>query len=219
MHAGHRGRARRCRAAGGDEGGGDAGRHVAGGDEGGVVDVDQRSARWQLRPHRRAAPQVLRVAFVAPRCACDSWSSQSPPTLRRNRVRPSTPPSLVKLARERLRGDDGAVELDARRATRCRWRCRRSSASVAGTPTTAEAVSWEPTVVTTVDAGRPIRSAMSGSSVPRVRAGLFDRREHRAAGCRAGRARRGDHSPRRDVDEAGGGGVGVLGARASPVSQ
>src|SRR4051812_27034872 len=43
--------------------------------------------------------------------------------------------------------------------------------SLAGTAATAEAVSCEPTATTFVAAGRPVRSAMAGSSVPTVSPG------------------------------------------------
>ena len=87
--------------------------HVAGRDERRVVDVDARAVSGRQR--RRLARGARRDPASSPGRAharSDSCSSQSPPTLRRNRVRPSTPPSLVKLAARRLVGEDGRVELE-----------------------------------------------------------------------------------------------------------
>ena len=51
----------------------------------------------------------------------------------------------------------GLVEFDARPATRCHTRCSAKSGGRAGTPTTADAVSCEPTVVTATGPTAPSR--------------------------------------------------------------
>ena len=74
------------------------------------------------------------------------------------------------LVRE-VRRAAGVRRRPARRARRprgptSRTRCRRSDRRLAGTPTTAEAVSCEPTWITGVAAGRPVASATSPRSGP-----------------------------------------------------
>ena len=115
------------------------------------------SAVIGTRP-REAAPRGRLARRLAPTAASISLSSHRPITLVRNRMRPSTPPSLVKFAVPGLVGEDRALELDARPAPRCRRRCRPRRPAAIGTATTAEAVSCEPTAVT-VRPGTPIRCA------------------------------------------------------------
>ena len=84
-----------------------------GGRNGGVVGVDH-AGRRPGAPRRRAGARPARSG-VPPRShvRIDSWSSQSPITLRRKRTRPSTPPSFVKFAARLGLGQDRGVELDA----------------------------------------------------------------------------------------------------------
>ena len=72
----------------------DARRHVAGRQERRVVDVDHRAAAGGRAASRSSAGQVV----GRPRSRIDSCSSHRPMTLRRKRIVPSTPPSLVKFA-------------------------------------------------------------------------------------------------------------------------
>ena len=73
-----------------------------------------------------------------------------PITLVRKRIRPSTPPSLVKFAARAASVSDRALELDPDQRPTSRRRCTPRRRSVIGTPTTAEAVSCEPTAMTGV---------------------------------------------------------------------
>ena len=98
MQRGDRRRVRRQRGAARSCGGDDSFGHVAGCDERRVVDVDGRHGRTPAVRRRRAVRRGRVRLHRRPRCAWHSCSSQSPPTLRRNLVRPPTPPSLVKFA-------------------------------------------------------------------------------------------------------------------------
>ena len=76
-----------------------------------------------------------------------SLSSHSPITLVRKRTRPSTPPSLVKLASRAASVSTGAGSSTPTRPHVPQEMYAAWSLAI-GTPTTADAVSWEPTVVT-----------------------------------------------------------------------
>ena len=94
------------------------------------------------RPRQRRVRQHLRASLRSPHSRRDSCSNHSPPVLRRKRVVPSMPPSFVKFA-ARASAVSTAPPAPARRATTSRSRCTRTAAVVAGTPTTADAVSCE----------------------------------------------------------------------------
>ena len=86
--------------------------------------------RGAARGQRRRGEQYSPRSTPSPRrfhARIDSGSSHRPMTLRRKRIVPSTPPSLVKLAARLSSVSTGSVELDARPETRCRRRCRRSA--------------------------------------------------------------------------------------------
>ena len=91
----------------------DPGRHVARRQERRVVGVDDRAAGRQRRRPRRAAPPGRSGCPARSQVRSDSWSSHRPMTLRRKRIRPSTPPSLVKFASRLASVSDRRVELDA----------------------------------------------------------------------------------------------------------
>ena len=141
-----------------------------------------RRRRSSGRRPGSAAAAASEVVEVVPRAHArrHSWRSQSPPTLRRNRVRPSTPPSLVKLAARAASVITGRVELEPDERPGAAGDVGERSV-VAGTPTTAEAVSCDPTVV---DRRRAVRSVGAAARVAR----RLDRRQQVGAGCRAGRA-------------------------------
>ena len=73
-------------------------RHVARRQEGRVVGVEGRAAGGQLAGGDRAAPAGLSGVPASSQVRSDSWSSHRPITLRRKRIRSSTPPSFVKFA-------------------------------------------------------------------------------------------------------------------------
>ena len=91
------------------------------------------------------------------------------------------------------------------------------SRSAAGTATTAEAVSWEPTATTEVVAGSPVRSATPPVITPTVSPGSIKGGKRSAGSPRASNAsadqdrRRASSSP--VVDAL------VISVRSSPVSQ
>ena len=169
-------------------------RASAGGDEGRVVDVDAGPAGQAAGAAARSRARGRR----APTSRRHSWSSHSPPTLRRKRVRPSTPTSLVKLALPGGLGEDGSVELEADERPR--------AAGDVG-----EAVGGGR------HARRPPRRCRGSATVVTVRAvvGRAPRIDPaaRAAGaawrgCRAGRGGRSDHCLGAGVEQAGGRRVG-----------
>jgi hypothetical protein len=91
-------------------------------------------------------------------------------TLRRYRIVPSTPPSLVKLARR-----DASLRTGASSSTptsdQVPHEIYANCSDAAGTPTTADAVSCEPTATTSGLSGTP-RSASTGPiTVPGWRSG------------------------------------------------
>ena len=166
--------------------------------------------RAQHRPARPRRPATCRSP-PSPRAAqarTDSWSSHRPITLRRNRIVPSMPVSLVKLAARLASVSTGAVELhpDQRpgaagdvgeaAAARARpplpMRCRATRRASTGTARQARS----PAEAAAAGRRRRPRAGAAAATAP--------------AGCRAGRARR----PRsaRDIEELRGGGVGDLGA-------
>ena len=97
---------------------------------------------------RSLVEQRAEVARV-PHARRVSESSQVPITLVRKRTRPSTPPSLVKLA-ARLASVTTGWSSSTPTSPHVPQETYAASGSVIGTPTTAEAVSWEPTVTTGV---------------------------------------------------------------------
>ena len=107
---------------------------------------------------RSSSPQLRRV----------SESSQVPITLVRKRVRPSTPPSLVKLAARASSVSTGRSS-STPTSPQVPHETYAASGSVIGTPTTAEAVSWEPTATTGVPSCLPITVPGSTSSGSRAR--------------------------------------------------
>ncbi|MEG8035555.1 hypothetical protein QP157_09540 [Sphingomonas sp. LR61] len=92
-----------------------------------------------------------------------SDSNHSPDTFFRNRTRPSTPPSLVQFA-SRAASDRTGASSSTPTSDQVPEEMYAKSGSVAGTATTAEAVSCEPTSVT--GACPPTASATDGSSGP-----------------------------------------------------
>ena len=124
-----------------------------------------------------AASQVIEVRRFArvAHVRMDSWRSHRPMTLRRKRTLPSTPRSLVKFA-ARL----ASVRTGRRARRRPGPRSARDvgeRSPTAGTPTTADAVSCEPTWVHHVSAGSPVdrrrrraaaRAVAPGRTAPRT---------------------------------------------------
>ena len=116
-----------------------------------VLHVDDRHrhvvrlGRAQHARRGRVSPQVRRV----------SLSSQVPITLVRNRIVPSTPPSLVKLASRASSVSTGASSSRPASAQVPRETYAASSVCM-GTPTTADAVSWEPTATTGTTPADPL---------------------------------------------------------------
>ncbi len=91
----------------------DPARHVAGGDEPRVVGVEHLGRRRARRRPARAARAGRRGSRRAPTAGPISLSSHRPITLRRNRIRPSAPTSLVKLAARAASVDHRRGQLDA----------------------------------------------------------------------------------------------------------
>ena len=129
----------------------------------------------------------------------DSCSSHRPPTLRRKRTRPSTPPSLVKFAARlaSVRTGSSSSKPDQRPGA------GGDVGEVVGRwpapPTTADAVSCEPTATTVTSGRNPVLAATSARS----RAGHLTRRHQRrqpvgrdAEPVRAARVRPGPASGR-----------------------
>ena len=168
-------------------------------------------------PPRPRASSVDQVGAAARRSSAqarsDSYSSHRPITFLRKRIVPSTPPSLVKLARRAAsvstgsssssptsdhvpRGDvgDGARSPPAprRRPRRCRGSRPRSPV----------------TPLASADLGRRLAAAPGRPSSRGRRSG-----GRIARGCPSRSARSTAHG-RSDVEQPGRGGVGALGARA-----
>ena len=162
--------ARACRRASRKRGSSASNTAAGGGQCGGL--------RQQLR-------QVDRARRRAPSCRTDSLSSHRPITLRRNRIRPSTPPSLVKLAARAASVSTGRVQLDADQRPGAAGDVGRDPA-VIGTATTAEAVSCDAdrgdrAAPVAARPGRRGRAAAAPSGVP----GLDQRGEQRRRAARA----------------------------------
>ena len=150
----------------------------------------------------------------------DSLSSHSPITLCRKRTVPSTPPSLVKSAAPACLGQHRRLELEPDQRPGAAGDVRRARSPRIGTPTTAEAVSCEPTAVTGT-AGAPTRGHLGEQRAD-------GRRRRRPA---AGTASTGQAEPVEQlgvpgsravhVEQPGGGGVGALDAplAGQPVGQ
>ena len=112
-----------------------------------MVRVEDRHRRADSGRLRRAASSARRIDLRAARCACDSLSSHRPITLRRKRIVPSTPPSLVKLA-ARLSSVSTGRSSSTPTSDQVPDEMYAAPGSVIGTPTTAEAVSCDPTAIT-----------------------------------------------------------------------
>ena len=112
------------------------------------------------------------------------------------------------------------VRAPARPATTSPRRCTPSGRRRSGTPTTAEAVSCEPTAITGTSRAGPTRAATSGSSVPTTVARVAQRREQVGAQAELLEQRRCPLA-RRGVVALGGRGVGALGTHLAgePVRQ
>ena len=162
--------------AGVADGGADPFGHVVRGDEVRVVGVDLGPAGRQRGGGRQQFVQCRRVSLAAAQVRWHSLSSQSPPTLRRYRMVPSTPRSLVKFASRLASVSTGCVSStpdqgpgaggDVGEVLRCRLplprrgrrrRRRRCRASRRPPP-------WLPRA-------SPVRAAMPGSRVPTVSPG------------------------------------------------
>ena len=174
--------------------------HAARRDERRVVDVDDRTAGGQLGGRGEEVVEV--VALATP--AWHSCSSHSPPTLRRKRVRPSTPPSLVKLAARAASVRTGAGELEADE----RPRAAGDVGEAVGRG--GDADDGRGGVVRadrrTTGGARPAVARRAPRPVARAAAAG-------RPGCRAGRAARLDHCRGAGVEQAGRRRVGQLGAQ------
>ena len=116
---------------------------------------------------RRAAPRAAPARPPRSQARCDSWSSHSPVTLRRNRDRPVDPALVGEVRLPARLGEDRRPRLDAHqrpRPGRDVCECR----AVRGDATTADAVSCDPTSVTTVVSCSPVASRTAGSTPPRT---------------------------------------------------
>ena len=154
-----------------------------------------------------AAARSIPARSVSPHVRSVSLSSQVPITLLRNRTVPSTPPSLVRLAARASSVSTGASSSRPARAQVPRETYAASSVCI-GTPTTADAVSCEPTATTGTTP--PTCSATWGSRSPTSSTGVDEVGEERRVEAEA------DHQlgvpgAGGDVEQPGGGGVGALG--------
>ena len=136
-----------------------------------------------------------------------------PITLLRKRTVPSTPPSLVKLGGPRRLGEHRSVELETDQGPGAEGDVRRVVGLAIGTPTTADAVSCEPTATTGTDAADPL--GHGGQQVADEVARVDEVGEEGRVGGRAGSISSVSHCPGRDVEQPGGRGVGALGDRGS----
>ena len=170
------------------------------------------------RPPRRAARRGRRLRRRSRQVRSDSWQQPEPADVAQEADAAVDAALVGEVRRPARLGEHRLVELDARPATRCPRRRRRSPRSVAGTPTTADAVSCEPTATTVRrprsarSARRPRRSACPTSRRARPAAGT-GRPAGPSASSSVGRER-----PGARVEQPGGRGVGDLGALL-PVSQ
>ena len=139
------------------------------------------SQRGEVVRHPRLRSGLARAARDPSRCAGSGCV-------------PSTPPSLVKSATRASSVQHRRGRARARPGPRCRRRCTPRPASLIGTPTTADAVSWDPTAMTGVSAQvarrrRPLPShgAGSTSSGSRVASSPTERRAARCPSRRSAR--------------------------------
>ena len=114
-------------------------------------------------PSYASAARSIPARSVSPQVRNVSLSSQVPITLVRKRIVPSTPPSLVKLA---SRASSVSTGMSSSRPARAQVPSETYAASSVciGTPTTADAVSCEPTATTGTTP--PTCSATWGSRSP-----------------------------------------------------
>ena len=175
---------------------GDARRHVPRRQERRVVDVDHRPAGGRRGRLGEQRGQVGRC----PTRAWHSLSTQSPITLRRKRIVPSTPPSLVKFGAPGLLGQHRRVELDADQRPGAGGDVRRTRSPSRGygrrPPTRCRASRPRPRGA----GARPVASATARQQPAEQVAGLAERQ----AGSR------------RDADPLGQPGRPVAGARRRP---
>ena len=166
------------------------------------------AGRQRCRPARSA----LRGRPASPasdHVRTDSDSSHSPMTLRRYRMRPSTPPSFVKLAR-RLSSVSTGCSSSTPTSDQVPQEMYAKRSSRAGTPTTAEAVSCEPTAVRTVDSASPVSRRTSGRRRPTTSPG-WRMGGSRPRGTPMASRISTDHVAGADVVQPGGRRVGRLG--------
>ena len=163
---------------------GDPRRHVAG-RRGSAGPGRRRARRCRRTPSARASNAAR---SVSPQVRSVSESSQVPITLVRNRIRPSTPPSLVKFA-ARASSVSTGWSSSTPTSPQVPHEMYAASGSVSGTPTTAEAVSCEPTA-TTGRAARGSPMTVPGSTRSAVCAGSSPTRASSSGSQLAACARR-----------------------------
>ena len=170
---------------------------------------DRTARRQRVRPRRARSRGRRRAASFQART--HSWSSHSPPTLRRKRMRPSTPPSFVKFAARassvRIGSSSSSADERPRPARHVREAAMRRGHRDDGRGGVVRADRR--------DDRRPGESdcrAHLGSERAADRAGRLDRRKQ-ACGDVDRVEQRGGPVARADVDEAGRRRVRVLGAQ------
>ena len=151
----------------------DPGRHVARRQEARVLHVEDRHRRRSRRRPRPAARQS--EVAVRSQVRSVSLSSHRPMTLVRKRMRAVDAALVGEVGRPGRLGEHRARRARRRPAPRSRRRCTPRRRSAIGTPTTADAVSCEPTA-TTAGWAAPIGSATSGSRLPIASPGRRARR-------------------------------------------
>ena len=134
----------------------------------------------------------MRAPSSASHVRTASLSSHSPVTLWRKRTRPSTPPSFVKLASRAASLTTGSSS-STPTSPHVPHEMYAAFGVLSGTATIAEAVSCEPTAMTS--SGAP--TALAGLTVQRAerRAGIDERRAERMPGSRVAPASSRSHSP------------------------
>ena len=168
----------------------------------GIVDVDRRATGGRAAA-AGAAGRRGHGRRPRPRRAAHSCRSQRPPTLRRNRVRPSTPRSLVKFACAGGLGEDGRLELEADE--------RPGAAGDVGEPVGGRGHGDDGRRgVVRADGGDDGRRRRTSRAANGSRA-TASAGSSRARGCRGARAASVDHCRRPDVEQAGRRRVGHLG--------
>ena len=130
-----------------------------------VVSAGTRAAAASRSGRSAGSPASFQVRI-------DSWSTHRPMTLRRYRTVPSTPASLVKLA-ARLASVSTGWSSSSPTSDHVPQEMYAKSSPTAGTATTADAVSCEPTVHTGTDPCSPTSARTWPSSAP----GVEQRRE------------------------------------------